>query len=224
METYARKMKLKIQFNTKVDKISKAENGQFRLGSGDKTYCSEYLLVGTGLQKANGMEGKVIGGNIETYNNASTNRDDYEGQRVLILGRGNAAFEFAQNIMAATQYVHMLSRPGRLKLAWESHYPGGVRTIHNTILETYLLKSMDLLWEEDWDSLTLEKKDDLWYTFTVDEGEGGRKEVSEPSEDGYHRVISCLGWIFDRSLFDTTAMPEATRRSNYEAKFPLLNE
>jgi len=30
--------------------------------------------------------------------NASTNIADYEGKRVLILGRGNAAFEFANSI------------------------------------------------------------------------------------------------------------------------------
>merc|ERR1719160_414290 len=77
----------------------------------------------------------VEGGNIETYHNASTNKKDYEGLRVLIIGRGNSAFEFAQNIMGNTQYVHVMARKGRVKLAWETHYPGAVRTLHNTVLE-----------------------------------------------------------------------------------------
>ena len=45
---------------------------------------------------------------------------------------------------------------GRVKLAWETHYPGNVRSIHNTLLETYMLKSMDLMMEVKSMDLTME--------------------------------------------------------------------
>lgn len=31
----------------------------------------------------------------------------------------------------------------RLRLAWESHYPGDIRAIHNKVLESYQLKTLD---------------------------------------------------------------------------------
>lgn len=234
METFASEMNLKVRFNSRVSKISK-EGGRFFLQTPDKLFCSERLFVGTGLQKPTVLPTDLEidarwPGNIETYGNHSTNREDYESQRVLIIGRGNAAFEVAQNIMHATQYVHMVARRGRIKLAWETHYPGGVRTIHNSILETYMLKSMDLLWEEDFSKVKLSYKNGLWYVDEVpdpDEEDFEHKvenpDTSEPSEEGYHRVISCVGWTFDRSIFDGTAMPKSTQHKNYEGKFPLLN-
>ena len=33
----------------------------------------------------------------------------------------------------------------RFKLAWESHYPGDVRSLHNDLLESYQLKAGDAL-------------------------------------------------------------------------------
>lgn len=46
--------------------------------------------------------------------------------------------------MQVAAYVHLLGRSAsRVRLAWETHYPGDVRAVHNHLLETYLLKSMD---------------------------------------------------------------------------------
>jgi len=252
MEAYAEKRKLKVRFNSRVSKISKA-GGKFYVQTPDKLFCSERIFVGTGLQKATLLPDNLEidtrwPGNIATYQNHSTNVDDYEDQRVLIIGRGNAAFEVAQNVMHATQYVHMVAREGRIKLAWETHYPGGVRTIHNSILETYMLKSMDLLWEEDFKKVKLAyrqkagHKEKLWWVNEVPKAPGSgddeeedemepaeyakavqNPDTSEPSEEGYHHVISCSGWTFDRSIFDDSAMPNRTAHRNYEGKFPLLS-
>ena len=49
---------------------------------------------------------------------------EYEGKRVLFLGRGNAAFEFANAVLEVAASVTMLGRStGRLRLAYETHYP-----------------------------------------------------------------------------------------------------
>jgi len=122
--------------------------------------------------------------------------------------------------MGNTQYIHMVGRPGRVRLAWETHYPGAVRTIHNTVLETYLLKSMDAMWEESMEHMLFRKKGDLWYLMTHGEG---ITRVIPPSVQGFHKIIVCLGLTFDRSIFDASAMPDATKHKGYESKFPILN-
>jgi cation diffusion facilitator CzcD-associated flavoprotein CzcO len=48
-----------------------------------------------------------------SYGNASTDRDDYEEKRVLVIGRGNAAFEFAHHVHEVAEYVHVLGRVGK---------------------------------------------------------------------------------------------------------------
>lgn len=60
----------------------------------------------------------------------------------------NAAFEFANNILEVAAFVHLVGRDsGRIRLSWETHYPGDVRSIHSHLLETYLLKSQDAMAE-----------------------------------------------------------------------------
>ena len=83
---------------------------------------------------------------VEGYENLTLDLNSFEGQSVLILGRGNAAFEVAQHIMPATNVIHMLGR-SRVKLAWATHYVGDLRAINDGLLDTYQLKSLDGLFE-----------------------------------------------------------------------------
>lgn len=62
----------------------------------------------------------------ESYDKISTNPADYEGKSVLIIGKGNSAFETAMSIYGETNFVHMVSR-GRIRLSWETHYVGDLR-------------------------------------------------------------------------------------------------
>eukprot|EP00061_Rhincodon_typus_P016451 g44677.t1 len=84
----------------------------------------DVLLVATGMWVPNtpdfpGSE------HVEGYESVSVDPADFVGQTVLILGRGNAAFETADNIVGVTNFIHMLSR-SRLRLAWATHYVGDV--------------------------------------------------------------------------------------------------
>lgn len=62
----------------------------------------------------------------EGYESVSVDPEDFVGQNVLILGRGNSAFETAENILGVTNFVHMLSR-SRVRLSWATHYVGDLR-------------------------------------------------------------------------------------------------
>ena len=74
------------------------------------------------------------------------------------------------------------------------------RAVNNALLDTYLLKSLDGLVEGPVEVLNLEKRGSKIYV--------NLKREDEPSgndnfalRDGYDRVIRCLGWTFDDSIF-----------------------
>lgn len=86
--------------------------------------CS-VLLVATGLSVPNRVDfpGSEY---VDGYESMSVDPKDFEGQNVLILGRGNSAFETAENIFGVTNFIHMLSR-SRVRLSWATHYVGDLR-------------------------------------------------------------------------------------------------
>lgn len=87
--------------------------------------CLRVLLVATGLWVPN--EISFVGSDlVEGYESMSTNAEDYRNQAVLILGKGNAAFETAQNLLGKAAVVHMIST-NAVRLAWQTHYVGDVR-------------------------------------------------------------------------------------------------
>lgn len=83
------------------------------------------LLVATGLWVPHTVD--FVGADlVEGYESISTNPDDYKDQAVLILGKGNSAFETAQSILGRASRVHMLSS-SPVRLAWQTHYVGDLR-------------------------------------------------------------------------------------------------
>lgn len=83
------------------------------------------LLIATGLWVPQKVE--FVGSElVEGYESISTNPEDYKNQAVLILGKGNSAFETAQSIMGQASRVHMLSS-SPVRLAWQTHYVGDLR-------------------------------------------------------------------------------------------------
>ena len=122
-------------------------------------YTCQVLVVATGIwvpkrpSKFPGIE------HLEYYDSMSLNQSEYEGQSVLILGRGNSAFETADHIGGHTALIHILSR-SRVRLSWSTHYVGDLRALNNQILDTYQLKSLDALLEADVEQIAIEPSDD----------------------------------------------------------------
>jgi len=212
---------------------------RFRLVTSDGQYydCT-YLIWAGGFQRVNPPEGSNIKeainkGWVNQYINAPVDLDYYFNKSVLILGRGNAAFEYANNVLEVASMVHLLGRDtGRIKLAWETHYPGDVRSVHNHLLETYLLKSMDALAEAPFHTLTFAYNN-----------ETDRITVSDPRNTcqfdqygrsinrcffrrEYDRIISCSGWQFEDSPFDEEIRPEYymnKKHPSITAKYESIN-
>ena len=83
------------------------------------------LLVSTGLWVPQQVqfEGWEL---VEGYESIPVDPEQYRDQAVLILGKGNAAFETAQSMLGTASRVHLYS-PSPVRLAWQTHYVGDLR-------------------------------------------------------------------------------------------------
>lgn len=83
------------------------------------------LLVSTGLWDPQKVQ--FVGSDlVEGYESISTDPEDYKDQAILILGKGNSAFETAQSILGRASRIHIYS-PSTVRLAWQTHYVGDLR-------------------------------------------------------------------------------------------------
>ena len=82
-------------------------------------------MIGTGLFVP--IVPTIVGQElIEGYEEIPIDPEDYEGQSVLILGKGNSAFELATSIYGHAAVVHVIGRD-RVRLSWDTHYVGDLR-------------------------------------------------------------------------------------------------
>ncbi|OWK03990.1 FOXRED2, partial [Cervus elaphus hippelaphus] len=188
------------------------------------------LLVATGLSVPNQVDfpGSEY---ADGYESVSVDPKDFVGQNVLILGRGNSAFETAENIFSVTNFIHMLSR-SRVRLSWATHYVGDLRAINNGLLDTYQLKSLDGLLESDLTDLAIVKDHQGKFHITLklfmEAGNQSSDAIPLPQDDNdnfamrvaYDRVIRCLGWKFDFSIFSKSL--RLSSGSELSKKYPLV--
>ncbi|MDJ0841009.1 MAG: NAD(P)-binding domain-containing protein [Acidobacteriota bacterium] len=188
---------LNIEYNSRVVKISKDEVFEVVDQNGTRYSCRN-LVVATGLSKPYippipGIEF------AESYESVSTDPEDFCNQRVLIIGKGNSAFEIADNLLSTAAVIHLCS-PEPLKMAWQSHFVGHLRAVNNNILDTYQLKSQNAVFDAEIDRIERE-------------GNQFRVSVSYLHAHGeketllYDRVITCTGFQLDQSIFDETCRP-----------------
>jgi hypothetical protein len=191
-------------------------------GGRERTLSCTYLIWAGGLQEpvqphgVNTVEA-IAKGWVRTYSTASTRVEDYFNKSVLLLGRGNAAFEFANHVLGTAAFVHLVGqRKKRISQAIETHYPGDVRHIHSNLLETYLLKSMDGMAETTLQYLQYEPEgggsNRTWVKDMVAPcrlDAHGRTKSNCLFRRPYDHVIVCAGWRMARgtSLFSESTQP-----------------
>ncbi|KAG8436422.1 hypothetical protein GDO86_007501 [Hymenochirus boettgeri] len=199
-------------------------------------YRCNVLLVASGLSLPNvvNFPGSEY---VEGYETVSVDPHNFTGQSVLILGRGNSAFETAENIVGYTNFIHMLGR-SRVRLSWATHYVGDLRAINNGLLDTYQLKSLDGLLEGDLVDLALVRdgtgKIYVTHKHYLNKNRDYTGNETDPlpnilpqddldnfaARDPYDRVIRCLGWKFDFSIFNSSVKLKPA--SGHLSKYPLL--
>eukprot|EP00294_Goniomonas_avonlea_P013456 CAMPEP_0114546632 /NCGR_PEP_ID=MMETSP0114-20121206/4036_1 /TAXON_ID=31324 /ORGANISM="Goniomonas sp, Strain m" /LENGTH=652 /DNA_ID=CAMNT_0001731137 /DNA_START=14 /DNA_END=1972 /DNA_ORIENTATION=+ len=199
---YASKFQLNIEYNVEVTKIQK-KGKSFIVSTNGKTYSCRAAVVATGLSKP--FIPKVKGMELaQGYEDCSVNPADYKDKKVMILGKGNSALEVANNLTGVAHMIHLVSS-NPIRFAYQTHFPGDVRSINLPFLDTYQLKSQNSMLEADLDADDLQLRktangiqllghDDLE---DIDEP---KTKILNPSRATFDVVIRALGFRFDTSI------------------------
>lgn len=209
LHDFAIQTNLNIQYRTKINKVSRQDNSFIVADTHGNRYLCRYLIVATGLHTAYvppipGIE------RAENYANFSINPHDFANQRVLIIGKGNSAFETADNLIATAASIHLCS-PNPIKLAWKTHFVGHLRARNNNFLDTYQLKSQNAILDAHVEKIQKENGKflvDIIYTHAREE----RRTIE------FDRVLVCTGFCFDTSIFDDTCLPELVLDNRFPAQ------
>lgn len=201
LQRFAERHNINVALNVSVARVERVENG-FEVHAEDgRCFACPRVVVATGLSKEYipSIPGIEL---CERYSTMSVDRSDFTNQRVLILGKGNSAFETADHLTPSAAAIHLAS-PHPVRLAWQTHFVGDLRAINNNFLDTYQLKSQNALIDG--------QISEIRHT-----GKGFSVDVRYAHADGevetllYDRVLLCTGFRFDASFFADSCRPAMT--------------
>ncbi|XP_015768238.1 PREDICTED: FAD-dependent oxidoreductase domain-containing protein 2-like [Acropora digitifera] len=242
LNDYANKLNLKVQYNTNIKLVSRDGEGSEALfhlkDQNETTYmCKNVVMCPRVTTVALRLSCKIH--LIDTFSKfscaitlISLYLPDSVTSSFSFFSAGNSAFETADSIMGATNLIHMFAR-SRVRLSWETHYVGDLRAVNNGILDTYQLKSLDALLEAPLEEIAVVKKDGKLYVDALDGSGENIVTTDQPiSESGnapdnfavrepYDRIIRCLGFKFDFTVFDNTTKPKPCKGMRSK-KYPSI--
>ncbi|SFK67326.1 Thioredoxin reductase [Amycolatopsis sacchari] len=199
---------LVIRFGTRIVEITKPDDFVATDQDGG-TYRAKRVIVATGVTKPYipDIEGAEL---AERYVDMPVDPAGYTNQKVLIIGRGNSAFETADNLIETAAVIHVAGS-GSLRLAWQTHFVGHLRAVNNNFLDTYQLKSQNALL--DGRVLSIRRDGDGYLVRVAFE------RVNEViKEIRYDRVILATGFRFDASIFAPECRPELAIKDRFPAQ------
>jgi thioredoxin reductase len=211
LHDYAEKTGVQVRYNAHVDQVSKSGD-LFTVKAGDETYIAKRIIVATGVSKLNVPDVEGIE-TAERYDTVSVDPDDFINQRVLIIGKGNSAFETADALVETAAVIHVAG-PSSLRLAWRTHFVGHLRAVNNNFLDTYQLKSQNAIL--DGQVKRIQQNEDGTYQVTF-----SFARVNEVIKElAYDRIIVAAGFRFDASIFDESARPDLVINDRFPAQNP----
>lgn len=206
LDDFASECDLNIEYDVKITNISKDK--QFILTDQyGKIYSCKHLIIATGCSKLYLPE--IPGIDLaEPYTNVSVKPDEFENQSVLIIGKGNSAFETADNLIDTAAMIHVCS-PNPISMAWKTKYVGHLRAVNNNFLDTYQLKSQNLILNAHIDNIRKNDRGKFIVTVSYTHANGEVEELE------FDRVIACTGFRFDDSIFDDSCKPNLTINNRF---------
>lgn len=210
LNDFVDKYDIRVRFGCEVARISKPSEERFRLRLTDgRVFTCSTLIMATGFEKTSQPD--IPGIDLaDDYGTMSIDKEAYSGSKVMIIGKGNSAFETADHLSDVTQSIHMVS-PHGLKLAWQSHYVGHLRAVNNNLLDTYQLKSQNTIIDGTVEGIE-RRENKLAVTIRYDHA------MVEKIQVPVDHVITCTGFKTDVSIFEENCRPELC----YDEKFPAL--
>ncbi|MEV4756461.1 NAD(P)-binding domain-containing protein [Micromonospora sp. NPDC049559] len=200
----------RVRYGSRVVRVARAADGGFEVtDQTGTTRRARRVVVATGVSQPYvapipGIE------HADRYDEMSVDPRDFLDQRVLIIGKGNSAFETADNLMETTTLVHVAG-PSSIRMAWRTHYVGHLRAVNNNFLDTYQLKSANAIL--DGNVRRIERDADGYrVTFSFSRVDEVTKELR------YDRVLACTGFRFDPSIFDDGCRPALVINDRFPAQ------
>jgi thioredoxin reductase len=199
---------LNIRYGCRVSRVSQRANGFAVTCEDGETIRARTVIVATGFGAMNlppipGIE------TTERYWDMPVDPGGFTDERVLIIGKGNSAFETADNLTEKAAVIHVAG-PRSIRFAWRTHFIGHLRAVNNNFLDTYQLKTQNMVL--DGDILRIERRaDEYLITFAY----ARRDKVVQLA---YDRVITCTGFRMDPSIFAAACRPALT----IDDRFPAL--
>jgi thioredoxin reductase len=202
---------LNVRYGARATTVARHYDG-FEVTAGDEVHRARRVVVATGVSKM--REVAIPGAGLaERYDTVDVDPDGFVNQRVLIVGKGNSAFETADALIETAAVIHVAG-PRSVKLAWQSHFVGHLRAVNNNFLDTYQLKSQNAVLDGTIERITARAgggfRVDFRYARTVE-----KVRVLE-----YDRVILCTGFAFDPSPFAASARPDLVIDGRFPAQTP----
>ena len=193
---FAERSKVRVRYGAAVTRVSRVGD-LFEVQVGGDTLTARSVVVATGVSRPHrpAIPGFEL---AEGYGTMSVDPADYLDQRVLIIGKGNSAFETADALMETTTVIHVAG-PESVHLAWRTHYVGHLRAVNNNFLDTYQLKSANAVLDGRVERIERDA-DGLAVTFRF-------ARADETRVLHYDRVLACTGFAFDASVFDDSCRP-----------------
>ncbi|MFG1839400.1 NAD(P)-binding domain-containing protein [Micromonospora sp. NPDC049175] len=204
---------LNVVYGTRVTSVSKAGD-VFTVQAGDHRWTARRVVVATGVPALHvpPIEGADL---AERYDTVSVEPADFVNQRVLIIGKGNSAFETADALVETAATIHVAG-PHSIKLAWQSHYVGHLRAVNNNFLDTYQLKSQNAVLDGTVEQISKREDGGFRVLFRY------ARTVENLRELEYDRVILCTGFRFDASIFAESGRPELVIDDRFPAQTPAF--
>jgi thioredoxin reductase len=202
---------LRVRYGANVSRIARRDGGFTLTGDQGETYDCERLIVATGVSRP--YVPPIPGVELaENYIDVPLDPESFANQRVLILGKGNSAFEMAELLTETTALLHVCS-PHSLKMAWATHHVGHLRAVNNNLLDSYQLKLQNAVLDANVSKIE-RRGDKLFATICFAHAEGEVEEVR------YDRVIVCTGFRLDPKIFDASAAPELMIQDRFPKQTP----
>ncbi|XP_066563495.1 FAD-dependent oxidoreductase domain-containing protein 2 isoform X2 [Amia ocellicauda] len=245
LSLFAQELRLRVRYGVDVAGVSQGTsqgNGEKECDRFDQSqsytltdqeglnYTCRVLLVASGLWEPQqvrfpGWEA------VEGYESLPRDGSGFQGQAVLILGKGNSAFETAAALLPHTARIALYS-PRPVRLAWQTHYVGDLRAVNTELLDTYQLKSLDGLVDGSVEQLALVRDARGRLHVTLAEllrlhGNDSAATRAAHHHDNFSlrrpfdRVVRCLGFRFNSSIFHSSACPR--RAGVARGRFPALS-
>jgi thioredoxin reductase len=206
---FARELDLNVRYDTTVSRIERDGDFVLTTDAGDRLRARR-LVMATGVTRPNipDVEGIEL---AEQYADFDTEPTDFTDQRVLIVGKGNSAYETADSLIEQAAVIH-LAGPSTQKFAWRTHFVGHLRAVNNNFLDTYQLKTQNAVLDGAVEKI---ERDGDGFLVSI---RYARRDVLMQSR--YDRVVFCTGFRFDASIFAEDCRPALTIKNRFPDQTP----